>query len=319
VHLVSVVIASDSSRDGIIGSVTERLWGQALARTRKAAFGRVATLFGATELDHAFWEDLEAALILADMGMDAVLALTDDLRVQAKAQGITTRNELLQALQALLASRLTTRSLNLSSPPSVIMLIGVNGSGKTTTAARLGKRLQETGRRVLFAAADTYRAAASEQLNIWGERLGIEVERGPSGSDAGAIVHQACERALKNRVDVLLVDTSGRMHTEHNLMEELKKLVRVAGKVIPGAPHEMLLVLDATTGQNGLQQARSFAQEVPLSGVILAKLDSSAKGGVGFAVQSNLDLPILFVGLGEGAHDLAPFEPHAFALGLLEP
>jgi len=298
--------------------VTEQNWGQALARTRKAAFGRIANLLGATQLDQEFWDDLEAGLIQADLGMDVVMHLIDDLRSRARAQGLTTAEEVILLLKDQLAASLQPHTLDLADSPTVIMLIGVNGSGKTTTAARLGMQFKTSGRHVLLAAADTYRAAAGEQLGIWGERLNLDVIRGEPGTDAGAVVHQACQQALREKVDVLLVDTSGRMHTEHNLMEELKKLVRVAGKVIPGAPHEILLVLDATTGQNGLQQARTFAQAVPITAVVLAKLDSSAKGGVGFAVQQTLGVPIAFVGLGEKADDLSPFEPQAYADGLLK-
>jgi len=268
-------------------------------------------------LSPIFWENLEAGLIQADLGVDLVLDVIEQLQVESRQEGFTGTNEVLGALQKHLIEKLQVRPVHLIEKPTVIMLIGVNGSGKTTSAARLAQRFLDDGKRVLIAAADTYRAAAGEQLQIWGARLGVEIIQGEPGSDPGAVVYAAGQAALSQNADVLLVDTSGRMHTEHNLMEELKKVNRVAGKVIPGAPHETILVLDATTGQNGLQQAKAFAKAVPLSGVILAKLDSSAKGGVGFAVQSALELPILFVGLGESAGDLAIFNPRAYTDSLL--
>lgn len=297
--------------------MTESTWGQALARTRKAAFGRLAALFGATELSPAFWEDLEAGLIQADLGVDLVLGMLDQLQEETRQEGYTTTTDVLTALQGRLIQQLDARPFHLDETPTVVTLIGVNGSGKTTSAARLAQHLLGAGKTVLIAAADTYRAAAGEQLQIWGSRLGVDVIQGAPGSDPGAVVYEAGQAALGRKTDVLLVDTSGRMHTEHNLMEELKKIMRVAGKVIPGAPHENILILDATTGQNGLQQAKAFAAAVPLTGIILAKLDSSAKGGVGFAVQHALGLPILFVGLGESAGDLAAFDPQAYTESLL--
>jgi fused signal recognition particle receptor len=193
----------------------------------------------------------------------------------------------------------------------------VNGSGKTTTIGRLAYRWTQSGRRVLLAGADTYRAAASEQLALWGDRLGIDVIIGHPGSDPGAVVYNASEAATARGVDDLLIDTSGRMHTHHNLMAELQKVCRVAGKVIVDAPHEVLLVLDATTGQNGLAQTKAFSEAIAITGVIIAKLDSSARGGVGFAVVSELHLPIRYVGLGEKPQDLIPFEPESYVDGLL--
>ena len=298
--------------------MTDAAWGQALARTRKAAFGRLATIFGATELDPSFWEDLEAGLIQADLGVELAAEMIGKLHVHARSIGATTAGEIISELNNQLASSLSIRPLNLEAKPAVILFVGVNGSGKTTSAARLASALARENHTILLAAADTYRAAASEQLQIWGDRVGVDVVRGEPGGDPGAVVYQACQTAASQGVDALLIDTSGRMHTEHNLMEELKKLVRVAAKVIPGAPHEILLVLDATTGQNGIQQARAFAEAVPLSGVILAKLDTSAKGGVGVAIQQTLQLPILYVGIGEGQEDMQVFDPGAYTASLLQ-
>jgi fused signal recognition particle receptor len=201
----------------------------------------------------------------------------------------------------------------------VTILVGVNGSGKTTSLAKLGHYWQTQGQRVLLAAADTYRAAATEQLKRWAERLGTQLISGSSGSDPGAIVYNACEAALAREFDALLVDTSGRMHTEHNLMAELQKIVRVAGKVIQDAPHQVYLVLDATTGQNGLAQAQTFKETIDIDGIILAKLDGSAKGGVALAIQKQLGIPIHYVGLGESLEAFAPFDAHAYVSGLIGP
>lgn len=204
-----------------------------------------------------------------------------------------------------------------SARPEVILVVGLNGSGQTTGIARLGRLFQDSGRRVLMPAADTHRAAAGEQLAIWAERLDLDLVHGRPGGDPGAVVFGAAQAALARNVDVMIVDTSGRMHTHHNLMEELRKVARVAGKVIPGAPHEVLLMLDATTRQNGLSQARGFMDAVAATGVILAKLDTSAKGGIGFAVACDHGLPIRYVGLAEGPLDLQPFDREAFVDGLL--
>jgi len=201
--------------------------------------------------------------------------------------------------------------------PTVVLIVGVNGSGKTTTIAKLARRLQQEGKRVLLAAADTFRAAAIDQLKVWGQRLGVPVIAGQPGSDPGAVTYDAIQAARARGLDVVLVDTAGRLHTRYNLMEEIKKVRRVASKAQPGAPHHVWLVMDATTGQNALAQAKAFKDAVGVTGVILAKLDSSAKGGMAFAIQRELGLPILFVGLGEGPDDLAPFDPDAFVQGLM--
>lgn len=201
--------------------------------------------------------------------------------------------------------------------PSVLMIAGVNGSGKTTTLAKLGKRYQEEGLKPLFVAADTYRAAATEQLQIWGERLNIPVISGQQNGDPGAVVFDGIQAALARKNDLVLIDTAGRLHTRYNLMEELKKVHRVAGKALPGSPHACWLVMDATTGQNALQQARSFQEAIPLDGIVLAKLDSSAKGGLVFAIHEQLGLPILYAGLGEDPEDLVPFNPEVFVESIL--
>jgi fused signal recognition particle receptor len=299
--------------------VKNAAWKEALSKTRKATFGRIATLFGATELTPEFWDELEAALVSADLGIDLTMRLIDDLQELSRTKGFLEGDQIHHELRTLLLSYLEVdKPTQSASRPTITMLVGVNGSGKTTTVGRMAHMLGKAGKDVLLAAADTYRAAATEQLAQWAERLGIEIIQGLPGSDPGAVVYNAIEAAIARKVDTLLIDTSGRMHTHHNLMSELQKVCRVAGKLIPDAPHNILLVLDATTGQNGISQAKAFAEAIPLSGVIMAKLDSSARGGVGFSVISDLKLPILYVGLGEGMDDLRPFEPKAYVDGLLE-
>jgi fused signal recognition particle receptor len=204
-----------------------------------------------------------------------------------------------------------------SDKPAVILLVGVNGSGKTTSAAKLSQRFKGQGKSILLGAADTFRAAAVDQLQVWGDRLGVDVISGAPESDPGAVAYSAVQAGAARNVDIVLVDTAGRLHTRFNLMEELKKVYRVVGKAMPGAPHAVWLVLDATTGQNALHQARAFKDAVAVTGVILAKLDSSARGGMAFAIQRELGLPILFAGLGEKPEDLTPFDPDAIIEGIL--
>ncbi len=291
---------------------------EALSRTRRAAFGRVASLLGSSELNEPFWDELEQSLIGADLGVASSDELLESLKQRARFEGWVQSRQLSEELRSQLLARLGEDEPTQQAPaPRVWIVIGVNGSGKTTTAAKLAHLAKEAGQMVMLAAADTFRAAAAEQLLSWGERLGIEVIVGEPGSDPGAVVYNACQAARTKGVDLLVVDTSGRMHTSHNLMAELEKLVRVAGKVIPDSPHEVLLVLDATTGQNGLSQARAFAEAVPVTGAVLAKLDSSARGGIAFSIREQLNLPIRYVGLGEDLHALERFNPEQFVDGLL--
>ncbi len=292
-------------------------WRQGLARTRKTTFGRLAQWLGATEITDETWDDLEALLIQADVGVPLTLSLLEHLRERVRREGITRTEELRTLLAEALRDTLQAPPpISYPARPTVILVVGVNGSGKTTTIAKLAHRFQKEGRSVLLAAADTFRAAAIDQLKIWGQRLGLPVIAGQPGSDPGAVAYDAIRSAQARGSEVVLIDTAGRLHTRYNLMEELKKVRRVAAKAQPGAPHHVWLVLDATTGQNALQQAKAFRDAVGVTGVILAKLDSSAKGGMVFAIQRELGLPILFVGLGEGPEDLAPFDPDAFVQGL---
>jgi len=292
-------------------------WREGLQRTSQAAFGRLASLLGATEITEDTWEVLEALLIQADVGIETTHALLRALRQRVRERGITRASDLYQALREELLQRLPQPPpLTFSTHPAVILIVGVNGSGKTTTIAKLGWRFQQEGRRVLFGAADTFRAAAVDQLQVWGERLGIPVIAGAPNSDPGAVAYNAVQAGLARGLDVILIDTAGRLHTRYNLMEELKKVYRVTGKALPGAPHAVWLVMDATTGQNALSQARAFKEAVNVDGIILTKLDSSARGGMAFAIWDTLRLPIFFAGLGEKMEDLQPFDPQAFVEGI---
>jgi fused signal recognition particle receptor len=293
-------------------------WKSGLAKTSKTAFGQLAQLFGATQITHETWEDLEALLIQADLGIDTTSEILESLRLVVRDQGLIYSEELSEALRAELRSRLDPAPvLQWRDKPSVIMVVGVNGSGKTTTIAKLGQRFRAEGKTLLFGAADTFRAAAVDQLQVWGDRLKVDVIAGAPESDPGAVAFNAVQSGAARHLDLVIIDTAGRLHTRFNLMEELKKVDRVVGKALPGAPHAVWLVLDATTGQNALQQAKAFKEAVGVTGVILAKLDSSARGGMAFAIQHELGLPILFAGLGEKPEDLIPFDPDAFVKGIL--
>jgi fused signal recognition particle receptor len=293
-------------------------WRDGLSKTSKSTFGRLANLLGATEINQEIWDDLESLLLQADLGIETTGDVIASLQRVLHEQGLTRANELRSILRAELRSRLMVPPvISWDAHPSVVMIVGVNGSGKTTTIAKLGKRFCDEGRSVLFGAADTFRAAAVDQLQVWGERLQIEVVAGAPESDPGAVAFNAIQSGIAREVDMILIDTAGRLHTRFNLMEELKKIHRVVGKALGGAPHAVWLMLDATTGQNALQQARAFKDAVHATGVILTKLDTSARGGMAFAIQRELALPILFAGLGEKLEDLEPFDPDAFVDGIL--
>ena len=294
-------------------------WKEGLDRTRKVAFGRIATLFGATQITAETWEELEAILVQADMGLETSESILKALRAQVEKDGLTKTAELQEGLRQELLNRLDpppTPDLD-QHQPAVILMVGVNGSGKTTTAAKLGKQWSADGKKVLLVAADTYRAAAVDQLEVWAQRLNLPILAGQPGADPGAVTYDGIQSAVARKMDRVLVDTAGRLHTRYNLMEELKKVNRVAAKALPGAPHAVWLVLDATTGQNALMQARAFKEAVHITGVILSKLDSSARGGMAFAIQKELGLPILYAGLGEKPEDLQPFDREAFVDGIL--
>ena len=293
-------------------------WKASLERTRKTTFGQIATLFGATEISEQQWEELEALLIQSDLGSETSEIIMKALWERERSEGLTRMNEFRSVLSSEMLKLIShPPPINFSTIPTVILIVGVNGSGKTTSIAKLGQHFLSEGKKVLFGGADTYRAAAVDQLQIWADRLKIPLIAGQMGADPGSVVYDSIQAALARKMDLLIIDTAGRLHTRFNLMEELKKIYRVCGKALAGAPHAVWLVMDATTGQNALQQAKAFKQAVKVDGIILAKLDSSAKGGMAFAIQRELKLPILFAGLGEKEGDLQPFSPEAFVDGLL--
>jgi len=292
-----------------------------LGRTRTAfssAFGRVR----GRKIDDETWDELEEAMLLADVGLPTTTRLLDALRTRAKEASVTDPDELEALLRdeiaALLATDPSTRELRATSgEPNVWMFVGVNGVGKTTTIGKLASQQVAGGHRVVLAAADTFRAAAADQLQLWAERTGGEIVRGQEGADPGSIVFDAMAAANSRGADLVLVDTAGRLHTKVNLMEELKKLRRIVDKT-QGACKEVLLVIDASTGQNGLVQAKEFADAVDVTGIVLTKLDGTAKGGIVLAIQSELGIPVKVVGVGEGIGDLIEFDPAEFAAALFE-
>lgn len=291
---------------------------ESLTRTRNVVFSRLASVFGANEVTSETWEELEELLIQADVGVETTLEIVDRLRRRAREEAILQADGLQDLLtEELVALLPDPPPLDLGNRPlDVVLVAGVNGSGKTTSIAKLAYRYRQQGRSVLLAAADTFRAAAMDQLRIWGDRVGCSVVAGPEGGDPGAVVYDALQAARARGLDMVIADTAGRLHTQHNLMEQLRKVSGVAGNVVDGAPHETLLVLDATTGQNAMSQARHFQEAVEVTGVILAKLDSTARGGMVFAIAHELGLPVRFVGTGEGMGDLTPFDPEVFVEGL---
>ncbi|MFC2052692.1 signal recognition particle-docking protein FtsY [Chloroflexota bacterium] len=293
-------------------------WKQGLAKTSKAKFGQISTLFGATEITAVTWDELEALLIQADLGLETTDIVLNIVEKRVNTQGLTKTQDLKEALRDALRSILKTPPvIELNTHPAVILIVGVNGSGKTTSIAKLGYLYTREGKQVILGAADTFRAAAVDQLEIWAKDIDLPIISGQHGGDAGAVAYDTVEAGIARDADIVIIDTAGRLHTRFNLMEELKKVYRVVGKALPGAPDAVWLVMDATTGQNALQQAHAFKDAVRITGVILAKLDSSARGGMAFAIQRELDLPILYAGLGEKYDDLQPFDPDAFVDGIL--
>lgn len=271
-------------------------------------------------LDATSLEELEGALIGADLGMEMTTQIVDAVRKGYETQG-GNKLDVFDIAEREVEKSLSSTNVSLrreTTGPTVVSIVGVNGTGKTTTAAKMAHRLRSEGRTVLLAACDTFRAAAIEQIKLWGERLEVEVIAGSYGADAAAVAHDAVAAAQSRRVDYLFIDTAGRLHTKHNLMQELQKVHRVMGKQLPGAPHEVLLVLDATTGMNALNQAREFNKAVSLTGLVVTKLDGTSKGGMVVAIQRELGLPIKFVGLGEQADDLQPFDARQFAEALFK-
>ena len=290
-----------------------------LSRTRQSFFSQITSLLGANEITAETWEELEELLILADVGAGTTIEIVDRVRERVNQERVLSAARVKEMLKEELLAK-----LNVEGPPvpgrvplRVFLIVGVNGSGKTTSIAKLAYRYKELlDRKVMLAAADTFRAAAIDQIKLWGERLGIEVISHQPGADPGAVVFDALQAAQKRNVDVLIIDTAGRLHTKFNLMQELKKVRNVIAKALPGAPHETLLVLDGTTGQNALSQAKHFKDAVEVTGVIISKLDGTAKGGMVFSVAQDLQLPVHYVGTGEKMEDFVEFYPEDFVDGL---
>lgn len=288
-----------------------------LGKARASMSGYVGSVLS-RKIDSDSWDEIEEALILADVGVEATMNVVDRLRVTAKEEKITEGPQLIEALKAQMKADLVAdRSLDMGSEGTTVWLfVGVNGVGKTTTIGKVGKRLTDEGKTVIMAAGDTFRAAAAEQLATWAQRCGADLVRGDEGADPSSVIFDGVQAGAARGVDVVLADTAGRLQNKVNLMEELAKVRRVAGRD-PGEVREVLLVIDATTGQNGLSQAKQFAESVDVTGVVLTKLDGSAKGGIVFAIQQEMDLPVKLVGLGESAEDLVDFDPDEFVDALV--
>jgi fused signal recognition particle receptor len=295
---------------------------EGLSKTRQQFADKIENLVSFTKkIDEDFYDELEEILIQADVGVNTSMELVQKLRARVKQQKIENPAELKVVLRELVREIMgeQTESLNLSGHPlSIFIVVGVNGVGKTTTIGKLASKLKAEGTKVLLAAGDTFRAAAIEQLEIWGNRVGVDVIKHNEGADPAAVAFDAIQAAKSRKVDCLIIDTAGRLHTKTNLMEELKKVRRVIEREVPDAPHEVLLVLDATTGQNAVQQAKVFGQAAGVTGIALTKLDGTAKGGVVIAIKAELDVPVKLIGIGEGIDDLRLFDAREFTEALFE-
>ena len=290
-----------------------------LANTTKALTGRIKAIVKGRKIDAALWDEVEEILITSDVGVQAADELCAAARDAAKRGEILSGDDLVPWLRRRMVERLTAPANGIrwaTSGPTVVLIAGVNGSGKTTTIAKLAKWLKARDKTVMVAACDTFRAAAVDQLGIWAQRLDVAIVRKPTGSDPSSVAFEAAEAAASRKADVLIVDTAGRLHTQRNLMEELGKITRVLGKRIPGAPHETLLVLDGTAGQNGLQQTQRFREHANVTGLVVSKLDGTAKGGVVLSIKDQIGVPVKFVGTGETADDFAPFDAETFVAAL---
>ncbi len=289
-----------------------------LSRSRRAMTAQLAS--GAFDpSDAATWERIEEGLIAADVGVTSTVAIVGRLEAEAASGSLATAADLAASLRRVAAELMQTERssrIDLTAEPTVIMMVGVNGTGKTTSIGKIAARLRQHGHEVVIAAGDTFRAAAAEQLQVWAERSGAHFVRTKEGGDPGAVAYDAIEQAREVGASVVLLDTAGRLHTKTNLMAELDKVRRVLDRQLPGSPHETLLSIDATTGQNGMRQAKEFAASVDVSGIVLTKLDGTAKGGIGVAIANELDIPIKLVGIGEGADDLQPFDADDFLSAL---
>lgn len=280
---------------------------------------KIGLFKGFSKLDDEFYENLEEAMIMADVGVDTTLKAVEQLRNRTKAEKIKDVEGAKECMREILAEMMTVgdSGLDLSGKPAILLFIGVNGVGKTTTIGKIGAKLKDQGKKVLFSAADTFRAAAAEQLTIWADRAGAEIVRQNEGADPAAVVFDSLSAAKARGCDAVLVDTAGRLHNKANLMNELNKISRVIQRECPESSKETLLVLDATTGQNGLVQAKQFRETCGVTGIVLTKLDGTAKGGIAIAIAQELQVPVKYAGVGEGAEDLKPFDPKAFADALI--
>lgn len=290
-----------------------------LAKTREAVSNSVDSIIKTfTPLDEDFFDELEEALIMADLGGETSMAIVDELRVRAKEKKIRDGEEIKAELQAIIAEILTAQdtTLTLNGKPAVILVIGVNGVGKTTSIGKIAASLKAEGKKVLLAAGDTFRAAAADQLEIWADRAGVDIVRHDEGADPGAVVFDAIQAAKARDVDVIICDTAGRLHNKQNLMNELSKIGKIIDRELSDTTVEKLLVLDATTGQNAVEQARQFSSACGVDGIVLTKLDGTAKGGIVVSICRNLKIPVKFVGVGEGMDDLMPFNAEDFAKAL---
>ena len=292
---------------------------EAVKRSKDTWFGKITRLFERSSIEEETWEELEELLIAADTGVETATRLTQRVKDRVSKEKISDVQQVRAALMQEMASilKVNGRGPAVTGSPRIILVVGVNGSGKTTSIAKLGYNFKRDGNKVILAAADTFRAAAIEQLKWWGERIEAEVIAHQQGADPGAVVFDALQAAKNRGVQAVIVDTAGRLHTKFNLMEELKKIRRVIQRIDPSAPHETLLVLDATTGQNGLSQVKHFTEAVGISGIILTKLDSTAKGGIVLAICDQLKIPVRFIGTGEQLDDLAPFDPQTFVEAIM--
>ena len=303
-------------KSGLFGRLKERL-----SKTRASLVDNVRGVFSRhLRVDDEVFEELEQILLEADIGVETTTAIVEDMARIVKERRIKEPEELLQVLKGELESALEPGDHELHEPPSgepwIILVVGVNGSGKTTTIGKLACQFKSEGKSVMMGAADTFRAAAVEQLTVWSERTEAPIVKHKQGADPAAVAFDATDAAIARNIDCLIIDTAGRLHTKVNLMEELKKIQRVVGKRLPGAPHEVLLVMDATTGQNGLLQAAVFTEALSVGGIVLTKLDGTAKGGIVVAIQKQLGIPIKYIGVGEAVEDLQPFNAHDFVEAL---
>lgn len=291
----------------------------AVKRSKEAWFSKIAHIFDRGSLGEEIWDELEELLILADIGVQTTNNLTGRIKQRVKTDKLTQTFQIKSALKAEMINLLDIppKPSNTDSVPQVILVVGVNGSGKTTSIAKLAYSFTSQGKKVILAAGDTFRAAAIDQLRYWGEKTGAAIIAHQPGSDPGAVVFDAIQAARSRHAQAVIIDTAGRLHTKFNLMEELKKIKKVTAKLDPTAPHQVLLVLDATTGQNGLTQAKYFTEAVGITGIFLAKLDSTAKGGIIFAICHELNIPIVYIGTGEKLEDMAPFNAETFINAIL--